>query len=506
MIGQAGGLNYQLPQGGLQGQGFIQAPEAITAMPTAQGQAMLPPMNEDLAYVEGLTDRYYDTYGKLKGFVTQMNQMGIDVTKPDYADPSKMELFKAYKKLEADLMMTANDLKQSRQAETKYRDLEAQRKFVMTADPRQQLLSRMAPGEIGYSLDLDPRTEYGLRILSENPMNPQDKARQEQFYNSEINFFNNQIANTQDPNEQKRLAFQRDQLTKAYQATKMFAPTQASAARLNFDSKVQGAAELVKQATRVIKGVGYDQQGIVDGKAVNISNQYQGMMLSPERRYSKKSKKFENINRKISFTYQAPDGRIFARFEPTDVTNASGQVVDTIQPTDEEIGTREPLAFIEELSNNNQNFIGKFDEFVNLAKTAGVANQGVADIPVITKNMQLTGAPKELDAKFQKEKANIKRTLDNGGVYVLPNTGDMTVRIRPIDESDASWYNPFSWGDKKRRFVIEVDGEPQATVDTSAEAQAVLAEKGFFDIMLGIKTNKTAVQPTQQAPETDPDI
>jgi len=121
-LGQSIGLNYNIPQ--VQGGGFIQPGqaemEATQAFAPANAQPMLPDLNQDMAYKEKINDHLFNSYATLKRFTEDMNSKGIDVTKPDYSQPGGGELFKTYKKMEADIYMTAEDLKRESDFEKQY--------------------------------------------------------------------------------------------------------------------------------------------------------------------------------------------------------------------------------------------------------------------------------------------------------------------------------------------------------------------------------------------------
>lgn len=83
--------------------------------PTRPGQynPTIPILEEkdNLAEVEGLTDKYYDTYGKLKGFAEGMwKDYGLDITQPDFTQAGGGTPFKTYQRLAANLMHTSNKL------------------------------------------------------------------------------------------------------------------------------------------------------------------------------------------------------------------------------------------------------------------------------------------------------------------------------------------------------------------------------------------------------------
>lgn len=130
MIAQAGGLTYRLPQR----QFAQQAQPAMQQQVAQQQQEGSPfdiPMGEDLAYVENLTNNYYTSYGRLKDFTeTMWKDYGIDVTKPDFAQPGGGLMHDTFLRMDADLRMAANDLAQQKKRTEEMAKLEAQGKVV----------------------------------------------------------------------------------------------------------------------------------------------------------------------------------------------------------------------------------------------------------------------------------------------------------------------------------------------------------------------------------------
>jgi len=71
----------------------------------------VPAPQNGLADVEGMTDKYYDTWGKLQSLTQGMwKDYGIDITQPDFTQQGGGTPFKTYQKLSGVLMNTANKL------------------------------------------------------------------------------------------------------------------------------------------------------------------------------------------------------------------------------------------------------------------------------------------------------------------------------------------------------------------------------------------------------------
>ena len=504
-IASASGLNYQLPQGGITGKGFIQPQAPVEPVEPAQGQTSLPPPNEDLAQVQGLTDKYYDTYGKLKSYVEGMNAQGIDVTKPDYGDPAAMEAFKLYKMLEANVMTTANQLKQQQKMITTLRPLEAQGKyrFAEGVNPNEQLITGMQPNQIGYSTDLEPGVEQAMKTLSENPLTLQDRTNQIEYFNKTKQELETRRDLAKNPAEKEYMQHQINQLTKAYQATKLFAPPNPySAASLGFKAKVEGAGELLKQSTRVLRGVGYDGQTVVNGRAANTSDQIAGLYLSPIPTIGKKTKKSGMLKRRVLYTYQLADGRIFAKFAPTELVDNNGQPIEEgqISVPDEELSNREPSEFIKELGNNNKDYVGKYSDFLNVAQAGGYVDKGVANEPVLMKGMTKTELPLELERKIEGIKSKIKAVGKKGSGPVTLQVGGSTLKIVP--QQETNWLGRVK-ENGKRTYTIYLNNEVLADdVENTDDIIAGFEEKGYFNILAGIKPQVMSQMTTDQPKQT----
>lgn len=170
MIGEAG-FGYRFTPQTL-------GPE-LTQEPAPQKDIFNVPQNKDLAYVQGLTSNYYNSYGRLKDFTNEVwSKYGIDVTKPNLGEVGGGQLHKAYKNMEAELMMASNDLAQQREFEKKMSELEAQGQVLRRSnyDPNSQLAGREQ--EAPYmSTQLLPEVEDALTLLDRQYTSKEEAAR-----------------------------------------------------------------------------------------------------------------------------------------------------------------------------------------------------------------------------------------------------------------------------------------------------------------------------------------
>lgn len=162
---ETGGLAYALPANR-----YIEpAQEVAPGDPLGAAPVFdLPKVDSPLDYVEGMTDEYYDTRGKIEKYAMDMwKTYGIDVTQPDYTAPGGGIPFKTYQKLGTDLLVQANDLASSfkiKQAEAPYRMSGAIQDVQGGTDPSVPL-NRQAPNQRYFSTKLLPKVEQANEIL-----------------------------------------------------------------------------------------------------------------------------------------------------------------------------------------------------------------------------------------------------------------------------------------------------------------------------------------------------
>lgn len=146
---QAGGLSYLLPENRY----INQQPIAPSTPEGAVPFFNLPQENDDLAIVEGLTDKYINTKAEIERFALDMaTKYGVDVTAPDHSQQDGGGApFKTFQKLATSLLVTANDLKQRR-------------------ENQKQLLPQLAAGNI--------RTIQSGDLTAQKP--------ETQFYNTDL--------------------------------------------------------------------------------------------------------------------------------------------------------------------------------------------------------------------------------------------------------------------------------------------------------------------------------
>jgi len=114
------GLDYEIPQNFIQSKQPFQQEE----VKTSEDLGAIEDANHPLASRGKLTSDYYNNYGQLKQYATSMaKDFGIDVFKPDYTQEGGGEPFKLAQKLQANIMYTANALRNEREAEKEKRKM-----------------------------------------------------------------------------------------------------------------------------------------------------------------------------------------------------------------------------------------------------------------------------------------------------------------------------------------------------------------------------------------------
>lgn len=175
------GLAYALPENR-----YLAMPqEALTVAPSmvAAGGGTDPVINDikdDLAYVRGLTEQYIDTRGKIEKYALDMKKTyGIDVTRPDYTQPGGGQPFRTYQELATRLLLTANDLKQSRKMEIQEAEaaMRGDIRPVPGFDPQEQPINRVDPSQRYFSTKLFPEVEQANAILRTDVYNEDDYKR-----------------------------------------------------------------------------------------------------------------------------------------------------------------------------------------------------------------------------------------------------------------------------------------------------------------------------------------
>lgn len=359
MIAQAGGLTYRLPQR----QQFAQPQPEQQMQPQQQGSPFGTPAGDDLAYVEDLTNNYYNAYGRLKDFTeTMWKDYGVDVTKPDFAQPGGGLMHQAFTKMDADLRMTANDLVQERKIR------EEQRKAVLEGK------AVYAPGyqeEAQLARTLQPEQ----RVIPTNLLPDVDEA---------IKGVSNRVYNT--PQEAQRAFATLQPLITKYQNLVKSDPANAQFYQRQIDALRQPTYSLPDVSFRPSSGTSKEQQNYLT-MARKIANDWKGnwtegvsykydpelkqqvAFIEPEGglMMGKATIGKNEVDKIIKRYIKTPAGAIYAEFDNPKIprerldTKSSDEAVTTIM-------TRNPAAF------GGQEGVNFLNQFRGTAGTYDVTN------------------------------------------------------------------------------------------------------------------------------------
>lgn len=203
--GQLAGMAYALPENRYLDVGS-------PALPAESGDASfftLPKPDQDLAYIEGLTDKYHSTKGSIEAYAADMQKRyGIDVTVPDYSQPGGGEPFKTYQKLATNLLVVANRLKQKAEEDKAVRQaqLTGQYREVDGYDPFSQQALDTPLSQRGYSTKLLPQVKQANDILRTSVYTKTDQERfDKEVKQPLIAQLQSQLENSSNPAEREYL-------------------------------------------------------------------------------------------------------------------------------------------------------------------------------------------------------------------------------------------------------------------------------------------------------------
>lgn len=472
MIGQTGGLNYAIPQK------FIGMPQEEEVSPELTGKVNLGDL-EGLAYQEGLTNQYYDSYGKLKSFVEEMNNQGIDVTRPKYGDPSHQTLFNAYKKMEANLLRTSNDLQNELKFKQDYDQQVMSGNFTPSeqADPN-ALLSQQDVRDLGHTNKLLPEVIQAQRIADTQTYSDSDRNRL-------VNEVGAQIANLEQRRNQATRQSERDYLDYNIQALRNVQPRQTNPAYFRADAKPASGSGTSKGAIALREIANTAQGNWRDSDISKETDENGDPIFVNNARKGQKFGKFtyttgsgnkrveKSVDRIIKRWVKKPDGSVWVDFEQTE----KGQTIPPEQVDNQNAGTVGSMFF-----SNTTSYAKALEEAENegWVDAAGYVDyeklpSGGYETPDISKDKTTTDkAKKEVAdgvAKSTREKPFIV-TINGKKIAVKPKRG---------------------WGG----YYIEEDDKEIADGLSEKEVMSKLNELGYFKQVLNSKPVST---------ETDPDI
>lgn len=278
------------------------------------------PLSQELANVRGLTENYYNSYGRIKDFVNHAwKNYGVDVTKPNFASPGGGDLYKAYQNMEAELMMTANDLKS-------FKEQEAERakqyqlgnyRYNTGYDPNSPESVYMTPQQIGYNTELVPHVSEAIKRLSVM-YNSEGKATEatEKYRKNAENQIDQMVSQGMISPEQAD--FNKKALFNAMGQT----PYQVDVAAMKEQQrrqKIVGDAESVYRAGKKFNS---DMSGLwsperveyktIDGKTVAVMRPETSLSFGQED--VDVDGKIKTLEKTLDYYYKDANGRVFAKF------------------------------------------------------------------------------------------------------------------------------------------------------------------------------------------------
>jgi hypothetical protein len=506
MIGEALGYDYGVPGTREWGSGgFIQQSEAEKAAAAqgqfqpAQGQAMLPDIGKEIAQIEGMTDQYYDTYGKLKSYVEQMNALGIDVTKPDITKPGGGDEFKVFKMLEAGLLSTSNKLAQEKELRKQRQPL-FDKGMIRTApdfDERTQLMLEN-PNAV-YTTELDPGVKDAMDILKENPETAADVANQEKYYKSIIGELTTLRDNAPNEAEKARMQYQIDQLHRSYRKDKIFAPKSPGRTTAT-DVKLQGALAAAERfVSHKYGATGFTDTSIdKDGNVTLINNAYNDWAFTPGAATERKTSRRVSQPRTIQDFVRKGD-KTYVRFKPIPIIK-NGQEVDQYIFKDVELTDENTETTFTTLINENKDRIGftQADADAALKEAGYIKEKGFWDKDKMLKGRQLTKVDTKEYQKVVNNALDQIKALKVGKSITL-NGKLNTIQIDFVDDISNA-ITP--WG-KEPGYIITVNGTKRGSLAEFTDLKQMLIEEGYLQELID---NKSIPDPEQVEQSSDEEL
>ncbi len=509
--GDSAGFNFQLPgtQGYSQGQGYLGVSQAEQEaqqanLAPATGQAVLPNIQQDIAQIEGITNEYYDSYGKLKSFVEDMNKKGVDVTKPDYSQPGGGVLFQTYKKLEAGIMNTANTLKNELAYRNKMAPLEAQGQIrrLDGIDPRTQTLSTQ---ESYYSTDLFDE----VKNFNDRMKNLYTRQDVDQF-NIERDRLKTQLTGQlSNPNlsapQKAQIENNIRALSMPVQTVNPYTLRPPTAAAQGVQDAKDAAFTYYTKLANVLQGVGSYQPMIdKDNKIVQMDNSFANIPIGDSPEINVKGNKV--VYPKIIEGIVKKGDKTYIRYMQPDKLKANGKITDAeYDPRLKDLLPDEPITsaakLLERIVKENKTALG-FD---------------TADVLAILKEKGYilgSGESDDVKAVTTENKPNVVKPIDENALVTSIAAFKKDLASNTSNEPFSEYVNgqsikvrknkpffgegtPFIGG--KATYSILIDGFPLegGTDLTLDQVPEVLRTKtAYFDNLLKLNTAPSS-QPTQ---------
>jgi hypothetical protein len=328
------GLDYELPANRYINPSQTSViPEEGVAAPFA-----LPKPSDDLAYVEGLSDKYFDTRSKIEQYTLAMQKdYGIDVTKPDPSQPGGGIPFKTYQKLATNLLVTANDLKTSREDEVRKQAgvISGMIRPVQGFDDKQQPINRVPLDQQFYSTKLLPEVEQANDILKTAVYTDADYNRfKKQVLDPTVAKLTSAMNRPGiSPAEKDQLQFNINALIQQPRQEYMYRPFDPNSGAVAKSKSVMTLFEKIANHTRGAFPVGTTEPKIINGQQFLASSDFKGDNFGERlaTREDNLGNKYEvHVPNKIRRTLKDKDGNVFFQYENGDMENVSAITPDEV--------------------------------------------------------------------------------------------------------------------------------------------------------------------------------
>lgn len=490
--------------------------DAPAAQPVVPGKSAFFPLPENqaggLAYVEGITDRYYDLRGQIESYALDMQKKyGIDVTSPDPLQPGGGLPFKTYNKLATDLMITANDLKNSMQ--TNIADEAAVRAGTFQRgqnfDASQQMSSRTPIEQRGFSTRLLPEVEQANEILKTAVHTDSDYNRfKTQVLDPVVKKLQDQMANASDV-EKEYLQRNINALVQQPRTTPYAAFQSAYGAG---SRKPTIEIDILKDTTNLAQGRWgegtYTKTTDTEGNPILVNKKREGEQYGEYVYTDPKSNTQKRIPRVIDRWVKKSDGSIFLEFKKGD----NGEVIPS-----EKVSDKRGDAVASNLISSNPKY-GSLTKMYEAAREYGITDDtgsvvneallGSAETPDLAKEQAAITAEKNrirdglraLPTKFTGQRPFVQlRSRDGDQVMVKKGiTGKYYVEVVPKEQVDfAKTLKGYTAGAEQQLKGKEIKSgmtEDEVMSWVTGEIQ------GYFDQFMNDESAVPAEAPLERQP------
>lgn len=410
-----------------------------------------------LADVEGVTNAYYDTFGKLKGYAEAMAKKGIDVTQPDLSQPGGGVAFQTFQRLSGAQMTIANQLGNKLKEDTEMRPYMAtgatiknkEGKYIPTKFlPEVELLAK----QLSQQFYTGPDADRALDTLK-----PLTLATLKSHYDVNDPYIQDQI----------RIV---EGLGTSYTTHPYLFQQHYERARQKEAAGATREVADVRRTAAIKNGMwGEKEHDVVDGsdgKSYALSNAWNGKVIDA---VNKDGKRINAIIKNIS---QDQDGKVVLNFEPDTETG------DVLPP--ERIDNQNAADLHGRLQQFNRG-MGSYDKMMGAIQTLGIGDEayGFHDETGLADNLdQLNANKTSISGKIKKKgeirkaKAVLDKRFNNGEEInlTLPGGRSLIVKKRKGGVFNLNALNGY-----------DVKENGNNSVKSEAELQQLLDDSGYFD-------------------------